>query len=135
MLDRILNSKKLIHKALDAAWLRNEAISQNIANVDTPGYKRKSVAFEEYLNKALDKNSFKGTRTDRRHIAIGKKDIDKIEIKVTEEYRTLDMRLDGNNVDIDREMAELARNTIKYNALTQMAGYSKLKMVINEGKK
>lgn len=122
MLDKILNSKNIIHKALDATWKKNEAIAQNIANVGTPGYKRKTVTFEEELREAMERKGFK------------KSDVDKIEIKVTEENKNLSMRLDGNNVDIDAEMAALAKNTIQYNALTQMAGYSKLKMVIKEGK-
>lgn len=122
MLDRILNSKNVIHKALDAAWLRNEVISQNIANVDTPGYKRKTVSFENELRQAMENKSFK------------KSDVDKIDINVTQDNKSMSMRLDGNNFDIDVEMAELAKNTIKYNALTQLAGYSKIKMVIKEGK-
>lgn len=63
-----------------------------------------------------------------------KSDVDNIEIKVTEECRNLSTRLDDNNIDIDSEMAALAQNTIQYNALTQMAGYSKIKMVLKEGK-
>lgn len=122
MLDKMLNSKNIIHKALDAAWKRNEAIAQNIANVDTPGYKRKTVSFEKELREAMESKDFK------------KSDVDNIEIKVTEEYRNLSTRLDGNNIDIDSEMAALAKNTIQYNALTQMAGYSKIKMVLKEGK-
>lgn len=122
MLDKILGGKKIIHKALDAAWTRNEVIAQNIANVDTPGYKRKTVSFEEQLRQAMDKKDFK------------KGDVDKIDIRVTVYNKSLSMRLDGNNVDIDNEMAQLAKNTIKYDALVQLAGYSKIKMVIKEGK-
>jgi len=122
MLDKILGGKKIIHKALDAAWTRNEVIAQNIANVDTPGYKRKTVSFEEQLRQAMDKKDFK------------KGDVDKIDIRVTVDNKSLSMRLDGNNVDIDNEMAQLAKNTIKYDALVQLAGYSKIKMVVKEGK-
>lgn len=122
MLDKILNSKNIIHKALDATWERNEVISQNIANVDTPGYKRKTVSFEEELREAVESKDFK------------KSDVDRIEIKVTVENRNLSMRLDGNNVDIDSEMAALAKNTIQYNTFTQMEGNSKIKMVLKEGK-
>jgi len=66
MLGRILAGTDVLEKSLDAALLRNEAISQNIANVDTPGYKRKTVAFEEYLNDARAK--IKGIRTRPEHI-------------------------------------------------------------------
>ncbi len=122
MLDKIPSGKNVIHRALDATWERNGAIAQNIANVDTPGYKRKTVSFEEELREAMESKDFK------------KSDADKIEITVSEDNRNLNMRLDGNNVDIDAEMAALAKNTIRYNALAQMAGYSKLMMVIKEGK-
>lgn len=122
MIDRLFDSKKIIHKALDASWTRNEAIAQNIANIDTPGYKRKTVSFEEQLRDAMDKNDFK------------KSDIDKLEIKVVEENKSLKQRLDGNNVDIDMEMSELAKNSIRYSVLSQVAGFQKLRMVIKEGK-
>ena len=122
MLDKILDGKMVIHKALDAAWTRNEVIAQNIANVDIPGYKRKTVSFEERLREAMENKGFK------------KSDVDKIDIKVVEENKNLSQRLDGNNVDIDAEMAALAENAIQYNALIQLAGYNKLKMVIKEGK-
>lgn len=118
MLDKILNGKNIIHKALDASWKTNEVIAQNISNIDTPGYKRKTVSFEKELLDAMESKGFK------------KSDVDKIEIKITEDNKNLSMRLDGNNVDIDAEMAAMAKNTIQYNALTQLAGYSKLKMVI-----
>ena len=70
MLDKILDGKKIIHKALDAAWTRNEVIAQNIANVDTPGYKRRTVSFEELLQAVMDNKDFR------------KSDVDKIDIKV-----------------------------------------------------
>jgi len=122
MLDKILGGKRIIHKTLDAAWTRNEAIAQNIANVDTPGYKRITVSFEKQLLQEMERRNFK------------KSDVDKIGIKVSEDNKSLSTRLDGNNVDIDAEMAELAKNTIKYNTLIQLAGYSKIKTVIKEGK-
>ena len=46
MLDKIFESKNIIHKALDASWMRNQVIAQNIANVDTPNYKRKTVSLK-----------------------------------------------------------------------------------------
>jgi len=80
MLGRILAGTDVLEKSLDAALLRNEAISQNIANVDTPGYKRKTVAFEEYLNDARAK--IKGIRTRPEHIPVGARDVMDIDIKV-----------------------------------------------------
>ncbi|MHB1394951.1 MAG: flagellar basal body rod protein FlgB [Clostridia bacterium] len=114
MIDKIFKSKEIVHTALDAAWLRNEVISQNIANVNTPGYKKKSVVFEELLNNAMNENKLP-------------------DIKVVENSNTSSRR-DGNNVDIDIEMAELAKNTIRYNALVSRAGFSSLKYILKETK-
>lgn len=110
MIDKLFKSKEIIHKALDAAWLRNEVISQNISNVNTPGYKKKSVAFEELLNDAIGDQKLPAA-------------------KVVENNST-STRRDGNNVDIDDEMAELAKNTIRYNTLVSRAGFSSLKYII-----
>ena len=117
MIDRILNSKNVIHRALKASEIRNEIITENIANVTTPGYKRKYVSFETELGNAMQDPKFK------------KADANKVDIKVLEDNKT-SYRKDGNNVDIDVEMAELAKNTIKYNALIQMSSYKKIMMIL-----
>ncbi len=135
MIDKLLSGTTAMEKSLDAAWSRNEIISQNIANVDTPGYKRKDIAFEEYLSNS--KKRIAGNRTDVRHIPISSSDIDSVDPTMTQDYSELSMRIDGNNVDIDTEMANLAKNSIKFNALTQMlnGSFSKIKSVISEGRK
>lgn len=137
MLDRILNRSTVLEKALDATWLRNEVISQNMANVDTPKYKRKTVQFEEFLNSAMDQKGIKGFTTNERHIPVGKVNVDKIPLRVTEDNQALNNRLDGNTVDIENEMASLAKNSIQYNTLTQKLNgeFRKLKSVISEGRK
>jgi len=62
----------LMEKGLDAAALRNTVIANNLANVDTPGYKRSEVAFEDVFRKALNgKSGLKGAVTNERHIPIG----------------------------------------------------------------
>lgn len=137
MIDRILFKTKVIEKSLDASLLRNEAIAQNIANVDTPGYNRKTVSFEEQLSNAMSKNSsFVGKRTNPKHIQIGSSSIDDVKINISEDKSALDMRLDGNNVDIENEMALMAENSIKYDVLIQrMTGtFNKMKSVIKEGR-
>ena len=123
-----------MEKALDASLARNDTISQNLANIDTSNYKRKDVAFEQYFNESL--NSLEGNMTDKRHIAINSDDMDEIQPTITQDNSDVSMRIDGNNVDIDSEMAYLAKNTIKYNALVQMinSNFSKIKNVIREGK-
>ena len=136
MLEKLTSHLNLREKALDAAWTRNEVIAQNIANVDTPGYKKSTVAFEEYLDDALDKDGFKGFTTDKRHIQIGSSDTENVKIKISKEYDNLSTRLDENNVDIESEMASLAKNDIRYNTLVQSisGGYSRLKSVISGGR-
>jgi len=137
MLEKLTQNSRILEKALDASWQRNEAIAQNIANVDTPGYKRKTVEFEEYLSEAMDSSRIQGFRTHKRHIPIGKGNIDGVDIKVTQDNKSLSYRLDGNNVDIDNEMASMAKNTIKYNTLIQSlnTGFKRLKYVISEGRR
>lgn len=136
LIEKLYQGSKLLEKSLSASWARNDTISQNIANVDTPNYNRKDIAFEQYLNDSLDRNNLEGTVTDKRHIAINTKDIDKIQPSVTEDDSDTNMRIDGNNVDIDSEMAYMAKNTIQYNTLVQLinSNYSKIKSVIAEGK-
>lgn len=137
MLDKLFSNTKILEKSLNATWARNDTIAQNLANVDTPGYKRKDIAFEQYLSDALDKNKLEGRITDKRHIPINNSDINKVEPTVTEDNSELSMRIDGNNVDIDSEMANLAKNQIQFNTLTQLISgeFNKIKSVINEGRR
>ncbi len=111
----------ILAKALDASWLKGEAISNNIANVDTPGYKRKDVAFESYLEGAL-----------RSTHKITDDAISRLQPTVFEDHSSLSYRIDGNNVDIDTEMGYLAQNQIKYSTLISQVNYNfnRLKMVM-----
>jgi flagellar basal-body rod protein FlgB len=109
----------LLEKGLDAASLRNTVIANNLANVDTPGYKRSDVVFEDELKKAISgQGRITGFVTDEKHIPIGGAAKTIIEPKVVLQNDTT-MRNDGNNVDIDREMAAMAKNSIMYQVLAQ----------------
>lgn len=134
MLKGITDKNYILEKSLDATWTRNEVISNNVANVDTPNFKRSTVSFEGELNKALDNNVFDLRTTDQRHISLKNNDLT---IKVDQDHASLQYRLDGNNVDIEAEMAEMAKNSIRYNTLVQKVTgeYKKLKYVISEGKR
>ena len=103
----------VLDKAADASWIRNEAISNNIANVDTPGYKRQDVNFEEQLRKAMKNSRY--TSIDER---VAKVDLERLNPITYRDHATLSYRLDGNNVDIDTENVELASNQIRYQGLT-----------------
>lgn len=137
MIQKLYEKNNLLEKSLDASWARNEVISQNLANVDTPNYKRKDVAFEQFLNDSLDKKKLEGITTNERHIPINSSDIEKIQPEITQDNSDTSMRIDGNNVDIDSEMSYLAKNTIQYNSLIQMinSNYSRIKSVISEGRR
>jgi flagellar basal-body rod protein FlgB len=137
VIEKLYEKNNLLEKSLNASWARNEVISQNLANVDTPNYKRKDVSFEQYLNESLEGKKLEGKITDERHIPINSKNIDKIEPELTQEDSDVSMRIDGNNVDIDSEMAYLAKNTIQYNTLIQMvnSNFSRIKSVIAEGRR
>lgn len=137
MLDRILGRTAILEKALDASMLKNEAISQNISNVDTPNFKRKKVDFEEVLKEEIQKSSISGIRTNDRHISIGEPNIQEVEIKLSEDNSFNPMRLDGNNVDIDSEMSLLAKNSLQYNMLVQRinSSFRSIKSVIADGRK
>ncbi|EXJ22378.1 Flagellar basal-body rod protein FlgB [Alkalibacterium sp. AK22] len=103
----------LIKNALDASSMRQEMISSNIANVNTPGYKAKRVEFEDVLKRTMDGSGMRGTH--ERHF--GSDDLTSVrpEIRMQKGNR---INENGNNVAIDTEMAELSANAIYYQALT-----------------
>lgn len=111
----------LLKKGLDASSLRSRAISNNIANINTKGYKRQYVSFEESLKENIDNVSLK--TEDDKHIQHG---TEYGEIK-TGTDNSSSMREDGNNVDMDNEMVNQAANTLMYNALVTQAN-SRLSM-------
>lgn len=135
MFDKIFNSTAYLEKGLNASWQRNEVITNNIANVDTPGFKRSEVEFESVFKSALESSGFTAKQTRQGHLFQGSSSLDNISAVVLEDGST-SMRLDGNNVDIDYESAELAKNTIYYNTLVQKitSEFSRLRMAITEGK-
>ncbi|MDE5778093.1 MAG: flagellar basal body rod protein FlgB [Lachnospiraceae bacterium] len=102
----------VLDKAADASNTRNEIILNNLANVDTPGYKRKDVSFQTYLEQAL----FKDGSLDNR-VAEVNTHLSDFGGLIYTDSSTLSYRLDGNNVDVDTESAMLAENQIRYNAL------------------
>ena len=95
------NYINVLEKASDASWTRNSVISNNIANVDTPGYKRKDVQFEQYLQSAVSG----GCSLDDN---VAEADLESLTGTTYTDYATASYRIDGNNVDIDTENAELA---------------------------
>lgn len=116
--------------ALGAASKRQEVLANNIANVNTPGYKRQDVTFEDTLARALDESA------TRSGSAASDDALDGVTYTVETQGDT-SMRTDGNNVDIDHEMALLGENNVRYNALIQMATkkIETMKYVISDGRR
>lgn len=104
----------VLKTAADASWLREEVLTNNIANVDTPNYKRQDVEFTTYLKSALEQA---GTPASTLTQKVNEPNLSGITTRTYTENTTLSYRMDGNNVDLSTENAELAAEQINYNAL------------------
>jgi len=121
----------LLTSALNASSLRQQAISNNIANAETPNYKAKQVVFEDILKQKMNNQmSFTGKRTDVRHFEIGS--TARVPGAVTLENTNSVMQNNGNNVDIDEEMTRMGNNSLWYSSLTQQLNgeFQKLSIAI-----
>lgn len=113
-MDRVIFNKTKIPAltaVLDVTQLRQRVISNNIANVGTQGYRKKDLRFQEYLNSFVQKPAVEGQQTDPRHMTIPKP-VDAPEVYEPETGLN-DTGL--NNVDIDKEMTDLAENHLHFN--------------------
>lgn len=119
------NFVNILNKAANASWLRNNIIANNIANNDTPGYKRKDVQFESYLATEL----IKGGSLSHR---VANADLNRINGVIYTDYANLSYRQDGNNVDIHTENTYLAENQIRYYTLldSMTQEFSRLKTAL-----
>ncbi|HPS59004.1 MAG TPA: flagellar basal body rod protein FlgB [Spirochaetota bacterium] len=132
----LMNTSYLLEKSLDVESLRRKVISNNIANVDVPHFKRSEVNFESEVKRAIQqradaRNSFQGLASDGRHIPFNiERDLKGVQPRVNLDYST-SYRNDGNNVDIEKEMVDSAKNLMRYNAfVTSLShNYRMLKMV------
>lgn len=103
-----------LEHAMDYSSLKNRTISNNIANVDTPNYKAKNVVFKDVLSNEMQ-TAFQAKRTHPRHIPFSSSNYNSPFQVVTKQNTSYNHN--GNNVDIDKEMSELAKNQIQYQAL------------------
>lgn len=122
--------------AMDGAMLRDEVLSQNLANVNTPDYKRSDVNFQTELKKAISGSGrLELARTNSKHISNG---ISLSEYRPrVEAEKNISRRRDGSGVSLDQEMAEKSKNAIIYNALVGQVSrqLNSLKTAIAEGGK
>lgn len=116
-----------MNKAADATWLRNTAISNNIANQSTPGYKRQDVDFEGTLQQELNKSKYMSLDDKVKNLHMNH-----LNVETYTDSSSYSYRLDENNVDPDQEYAELASVQIRYNALidSMSSEFARIKSVI-----
>lgn len=107
------NYVNVLDKAADASWRREALISNNIANVDTPGYKRRDLDFQSLLKAEMGR-----TKHDSLDQKINQLDLTKLSPLSYRDMISYSYRLDGNNVDIDTENVELASEQLRYQAVT-----------------
>ncbi|MGE5405824.1 MAG: flagellar basal body rod protein FlgB [Candidatus Saccharibacteria bacterium] len=143
MLEKMVSNDTMraMQKALEGSALRQKVIANNLANVDTPGYKSLDVSFEDELKKAMSSapgSSLQLTNTNPRHFQINGQpanlDTFKPEVK---ELKDFSLRNDKNNVDIDRENANLAKNELYYDSVLRSLNdeFRVLRMAVTEGSK
>lgn len=117
-----MKTQGLLHRAMSASVVRQEVIADNIANADTPHFKRRDVAFESELQRVLIPHrggTLQASLTHSRHIPFSRpKDYREVTPIVYLDYTTT-YRNDGNNVDIEKEMVDARENTLRYMAMSR----------------
>ena len=120
-IDNMFNFTDIIGTAMQGAVVRDSVIANNIANVDTPGFKRGIVSFEDTLTSAVA--DFRNT---------GELDLSRVQPRISLHYDWLNYRIDENNVDIEFEMVQLYQNSMRFDVMSSgiMSYYRILNMVI-----
>lgn len=118
----------LLTKAADASWKRETVISNNIANVNTPGYKRKDLNFQGVLTEELGR-----CKHESLDSKVSDVDLSRLDPQIYVDSANYSYRRDGNNVDIDTENVELASEQIRYEGLTDCINseFERMKAVIS----
>lgn len=133
------STMRTLGAALDVASARHMVISNNVTNVNTPGYKAADIDFESAMDQALGgqvgSGSFSTRVTRPRHIQARTRAASASPIATCDD--SVSMRVDGNSVDMDIEMARMAENSLMYNTAAQLIQnkFSLLKYVISEGRR
>ncbi len=113
----------ILERGLDTSVLRREVIADNIANADTPFFKRSEVSFESQMNRAIESEKepeFPTLMTDEKHMSFDDIiDYRSVKARINVEYDTV-YRNDKNNVDIEKEMILATKNAMHYNAMMEV---------------
>jgi flagellar basal-body rod protein FlgB len=122
------NYVNVLDKAADASWERETVLANNIANVDTPGYKRQEVDFETTLREELGR-----CKHESLDAKIDSADLDNLTPSVYTDMSNYSYRLDENNVDIDVEEVEYASEQLRYEGITTGINneFSRMKAVLS----
>lgn len=129
-------TSKLLEEGIGASFLRHKVIAHNLANVETPGFKRSTVRFEEELKQAVSNAPrLRMTLTHPMHRG-NHRGVSSVQPQVVLDNST-SMRHDGNNLDVESEMAAMTANTLYNQAITQQLGsyFDRLRTAINEGRR
>ena len=122
LLDKLLfsdNTPKAMKKSLDLMSTRQSVITSNVGNVDTPGFKASEIDFQGQLREALgSKGQLNLQATNEKHFGPNTSNISSLTADPFEEEDAA--KSNGNNVDVDKEMAKMAENQIFYNAVIQL---------------
>ncbi|MPQ25853.1 flagellar basal body rod protein FlgB [Bacillus paralicheniformis] len=116
--------------ALNQANIKQKVITNNLANVDTPNYKAKNVSFKNVLNE--ESSRINAIKTDYRHIDFKGNESNYLVVS----RKNTSYQENGNNVDVDQEMSEMAKNQIQYQALVERISgkFNSLRTAITGGK-
>ncbi|CAI6082584.1 Flagellar basal body rod protein FlgB [Paenibacillus sp. JJ-100] len=130
------NTSRRNESLLQALNARHQAITNNIANADTPNYKKTTVEFEDELRRIVEngKNGqLRMRRTHEKHFPVGSPNDSIVHYRVIQNNETA-MNNNNNNVDIDREMALLSENQLLYNYMADRVSghYKKMKNLLND---
>lgn len=111
---------KALTSALNFREMRQELISSNVANANTPGFKAKKLDFEEALARALDVDGqMNMMASDDRHFNVGNGGFNNLEPEIYDDPNGV-VSENGNTVDVESEMARMNENKIMYDALVQL---------------
>jgi flagellar basal-body rod protein FlgB len=119
-----IDATEVLQQSLDGLSMRQRATANNIANVDTPGYKAQQVSFEGHLAQAIDRQltaqqNLNMVATNPAHLSVGPRQLEQLQ-PVVHDLDGMSYRNDGNSVDIEREMALLAETQLRYSTLSSL---------------
>lgn len=122
-------TSKLLERSMDLSALRSQLLSQNLANVNTPNYKRLDLDFASIMNETLAESALPVTATHQRHLFGSSSEWSQPPV-IRENNSS--SRVDGNNVDVEYEMAKVAENSMFFQSLSSSwrSQMSRIKMVI-----